>query len=184
MKVQKVSLGLILIGVFFTGCSTMQQVSLNYTPTKEILEDETEIIFGQPVGYHEFGKAHIQGIVVTIKNNSNEVVVIKWSESCISTDGRSCIPFLEGMKYKDAGNPSATPDSIISPRGTLTKALYLSDGVRFYSSKYSSGWSLIGVYLNPGETMRFTLNIKIQKDNSPPKYYTIITPPITAYSEK
>ena len=92
---------------------------------------------------------------------------------------------MAGMKYRDAGNPSVIPDSIISPRGTITKTLYLSDKIRFDEDPFlPDRWLITGVILDVGETIRFTLNLKIRKGNHSPKYYTVISPPITVRLKK
>ena len=70
--------------------------------------------------------AAIDGIILNFQNNSGSVVVLNWSNSVVSANGSSYgIPFLGGMKYKDAGNPSATPNTIIPPGQSIEVSAFV-----------------------------------------------------------
>jgi hypothetical protein len=45
----------------------------------------------------------------------------------------SGIPFFDGMHYRDAGNPSATPDTLVPPGQIVEKSIYVSN-VKFGAS--------------------------------------------------
>jgi hypothetical protein len=59
---------------------------------------------------------NIAGVTVVVTNNTSEMAVIEWGKSSIDFDGTPCgVPFMIGMKYKDAGNPEATPSTPLRP---------------------------------------------------------------------
>ena len=60
--------------------------------------------------------ANVAGLSVTVTNNTNEMAIIEWGKSSIDFDGKPCgVPFMTGMKYKDAGKPEATPSTPLRP---------------------------------------------------------------------
>lgn len=66
------------------------------------------------------------GMDIKFTNNNDYVAVINWKDSNVSVDGRNYgVPFLSGMKYRDAGNPAATPNTIIPPKGSVTVSALL-----------------------------------------------------------
>ncbi len=68
----------------------------------------------------------VRGIGVSITNNTDAVAVINWKDSSIDVDGQPYgVPFLDGMKYMNAGNPNATPNSVIPPHQTIEKLVFL-----------------------------------------------------------
>ena len=68
-----------------------------------------------------FKAVTIEAINLEFTNDTDNVVLVEWSKSAIFVNGESKgIPFLKGMKYKDAGNPSATPNTILPPHSQTT----------------------------------------------------------------
>jgi len=121
-----------------------------------------------------YGAIAIHGVAMSIKNNSEQIKVIKWGESSISTGNYSGTPFLDGMKYKDAGNPSSTPDTLITPGQTITKTVYLPL-VKFIPG---AGWDNSGELLPRNGSVTFTFALKIQNADSTSQYVSLRTPPI------
>lgn len=112
----------------------------------------------------------VQGISLVLKNTSNQVVVVRWAESAISVGTYSGTPFLDGMKYSNAGNPSATPDTIIPPGQRVTKDIYLP------RTEFDSYWKIIGEPLPKKDGLTFNLSLKIVDGNGSSKYISMPTP--------
>jgi len=113
------------------------------------------------------------GLYVNVDNKGTAPAVISWKNSSISVvyKGNSKnygVPFLYGMKYKDAGNPSATPDSVIAPGQKTTIRVYLPE-----VSFYGSGWIHRGRVVEYGTDFNMILVMSVNG-----KYITINTPGI------
>ena len=113
------------------------------------------------------------GINVYIRNKSDEVKVIKWSESTFVAGNFAGLPFLDGMKYVNANNPSALPDTILPPGQDVDKAVYLSR-VTFSGID----WYIDGEYIPKNNTLKASLYLKILDSKGNSSYYTISTPQI------
>ena len=111
----------------------------------------------------------VTGVNIECSNLSDEVIVIDWAESLFELGSYSGVPFLNGMKYVDAGKPEKTPKTIIPPRSTKTIALF--HGAPYLKSKWYDGYYPISVYgdLQALVAMKVMVNDKT-------KYYTYITP--------
>ena len=112
------------------------------------------------------------GICLDIQNLTDDVCVIKWNESLLQLGTFSGIPFLPGMKYVDAGNPSVTPSSIIPPHSTISINLYLSNP-EFVSGNWKDGCSFVLV----DNSLKGSIYMKTEF-NGESKYYGFITPRI------
>lgn len=100
-----------------------------------------------------YGYYAVIGVGIKIHNTSNNTMVIKWNQSSFRIGSSKGLPFLEGMKYINAGNPSAIPDTILAPGEARVIYLYSSD-VKFdkewkpYYAHLSDKWDTnSGVYL-------------------------------------
>jgi len=113
------------------------------------------------------------GTGLKITNTSSQIYIIKWAESSISIGRSNGIPFLDGVKWKDAGNPSATPESIIPPGGSIDKTVFLPS-VAFDS--YRATWSITGEPIPKDNSLRVVLCLKISDGNGVSKYYTAQSP--------
>lgn len=127
-----------------------------------------------------FGKMYstlmLNGANVTFKNTTKQVMVIRWRESSLSFGNFSGIPFLDGMQYREAGNPSSTPDSVIAPGQTVSRELYVSS-VNFYSGP-NGGWSMNGSFIPRDNSLMITLVLKVLDANEQSKYFSVVSPPI------
>lgn len=123
--------------------------------------------------------ASVNGIMLSLKNTTNQVLVIKWAESAITSKSFSGIPFLDGMKYKDAGNPSATPDSIITPGQTLVKQLNISS-VEFVNSN----WRILSEPMPKEKGLNFSIVLKVIDSNNNVKYCNVTSPLIIVKTTK
>lgn len=104
------------LSMIFAGCTTLK------LDVKSVKTSEAKLVKIEEV------IPTINSIIVTISNNSDEVVEVVWDRSKIN--GAS--PFLKG-KYIDAGK-SQTND-IIAPKDKSTFTIYSSDDVG-----YAGGW--------------------------------------------
>ncbi len=86
----------------------------------------------------------VQGVYLDLTNTTNKLMIVKWSESSLNLGSFSGIPFLSGMKYKDAGKPHATPDTFIPPNKTVTVILY-SSNVSFSNGEWYQGYEFVRV---------------------------------------
>lgn len=112
------------------------------------------------------------GICLKIDNLTNDVCVIKWNESLLQIGSFTGIPFLPGMKYIDAGNPSVTPSSIIPPHSSININLYLSNP-KFLSNGWKDGCS----FVLADNSLKASIYMKTEF-NGENKYYGFITPNI------
>lgn len=109
------------------------------------------------------------GLYVQFINNNSTPAVISWKSSSISAGNKNYgIPFLEGMKYKDAGNPSVTPDTIIPPGQKITKRVFIPD-VNFVGSQ----WIQNGITVTPSKDINMTLVLSVNN-----QFVTNVTPGI------
>lgn len=113
-----------------------------------------------------------EGAHLEIKNTTNEIRVIKWAGSSIVIGGYSGIPFLDGMKYANAGNPSATPDTIIPPGMTIAKSVFLP------SVSFHNDWSINGTPVPKNNTLDINLYLKIADANGAEQYFSLKSPTI------
>ncbi|MEN6565878.1 MAG: hypothetical protein ABFC57_06220 [Veillonellales bacterium] len=128
----------------------------------------------EPVaGYYHFDWwfPTIDGVSCKFKNTSDQVLVIKWSESAISTGSFSGVPFLDGMRYTDAGNPSATPDTLIPPGNSVQKDIFLP------RTEFKSYWRVIGEPIPINGSVQLNLAIKVVDSKGAYQYLNLQVPP-------
>ena len=114
-------LGVLLIG----GCTNIPkyQYDYSYTVVKDNKNYNVDV-----VNYNE------RGVLVSVKNNTDDVIEIDWNGSNISGSNI----FMGGQKYIDAGKP--IPSTVIAPQGTVQKELYRADSVSYSSYGWSVGY--------------------------------------------
>ena len=115
------------------------------------------------------------GLDFVLKNNSSQVLVVRWAESALSVGNFSGMPFIGGMKFVDAGNPSVTPNTIIPPGQTLEQRIYVS---RVYRSSNTNAWRIDGVPIPKDNSLSFMLSLKVLDSVGNGKYFTVTTPKI------
>lgn len=109
------------------------------------------------------------GLYIQFVNSKSAPAVISWKNSSISSGDKNFgVPFLEGMKYMDAGNPSATPDTIILPGQKVLKKVFIPN-VKFVGSR----WTHDGVTITPSKDVSITLVLSVNG-----KFFTVVTPGI------
>ncbi len=117
------------------------------------------------------------GLNIEFENKGTEAAVISWKNSSISTNLKNYgIPFIEGMKYKDAGNPSATPDTIVAPTQKFVKKVFLPTTV-YTGSMF--GWAVKGTPILCGKDFNMILVISVNG-----KLVTFVTPKIDYIESK
>lgn len=117
--------------------------------------------------------ASVAGVLVTFKNNTDDLMVLKLGQSNISLGSLSAIPFVDGMKYKDAGNPSATPDVILPPQKSIRKTIYAD-----YYHLDDTDWIVDGVPVLKDNSLYATLYLKVESSDGKSQFVTIQTPNI------
>lgn len=103
----------------------------------------------------------VSGVKIQLTNTTNDVMVVKWNQSQFRIDYSKGLPFLNGMRYMDAGNPSAIRDTIIAPGETVLEELY-SSNVHFDSGS----WQTYVVHLAPSWTTNAGVYMKVEKNGS------------------
>ncbi len=117
----------------------------------------------------------ITGYELSLLNNSDKPLIIKWSNSSISIAGKNGLPFLSGMKYINAGNPSATPNTIIPPGEIIKLQVYLP------AAQFNRGWDIEGVPVPKEGTIDGFIVLCVLDDNNIEKYHTLYAWPIKAF---
>lgn len=115
----------------------------------------------------------IYGASIDITNNSDQIYVIQWGGSSMKCGTFSGLPFLGNMKYRDAGNPSATPDTIIPPKQTISRNVYISR-IKWYDG----GWGFNGDLIPIDNHINIQLYLKILDNTNTVKYFSIVSPHI------
>ena len=105
----------------------------------------------------------ITGFQIHLYNPTDNMVTIEWRNSAICVDGAAKgIPFLDGMKFKDAGVPAYTENDILPPKATLVRDVYTSDVyLRKGDIEYSSRWVNRGAILFRGYPRKFDYYISL-----------------------
>lgn len=114
----------------------------------------------------------VEGLTLSIKNNSNQIQIIRWRESSISVNNYSGIPFLDGMNYIDANSP-VTPDNILAPGQQILRDVHLP--ITYHTAL---GWRIKGELIPIGGTVDFILLLKILDASEKGKYYSMECPQI------
>ena len=112
----------------------------------------------------------VTSVTMEFKNLTDEPIAIKWGQSAIHLGNYYGVPFLGGMKYKDAGNPSMTPDTLIPPWGVQEVTLFHGN-----PKWTSSGWQDGYTYVRTDDTLNAEIIMKVES-SSGSKYYNYKTP--------
>lgn len=129
--------------------------------------------------YYNGAIAAVNGNILKMTNNSTDAIIVKWNSSVISLNGFSMgMPFLAGMKYRDAGNPATTPDSIIPPGMSVSVNAFLSNVRLMHDS-----WVIDGAPLLRDAEIPFSYYIKTVTADGSAEYITVIVPGIKATKE-
>ena len=122
-------------------------------------------------GYNYVG---IKGIVLSFTNETNSVAIVSWRDSVISVDGHSYgMPYIAGMPYREAGNPSATPNTIIPPKTVANISIYIPT-----ISFFDGNWYHYPAFVQREETIKLScyMNVTVNGNIS---YVSLETPPIS-----
>lgn len=114
-----------------------------------------------------------KGVVLELENTGDEPLAIKWADSAIRLGGYNGVPFFPGMKYKDAGNPSLLPSTLIPPHSVVEVSLLLGNPRLTDYDGWRDGYAPVLV----DESLRATVTMKVES-NSGTKYYSFVTPRI------
>lgn len=166
--------------------STVEKISFLDESKDYIFENGAIVSFTEPIGGIDFmvhtnhsssiwsgtwGYYAAIGVGVKIQNTSNSVMVIKWNQSSFRIGMSKGLPFLGGMKYMNAGNPSAIPDTILAPGETRVISLYSSE------VKFEKNWKPYYAYLSDKWATNSGVYLKIEC-NGESDYYAATSPNI------
>jgi len=115
----------------------------------------------------------LSGFAITLTNHTDSIKIINWNSSILQIGSRSFVPLLDGVKLKDAGNPSVLPNTILPPRQQVSLQVCASN-VSFRGGSWHLGGTLIPVENN----LSAALYLKISNDDGVSKMYTIASPTI------
>ena len=115
----------------------------------------------------------VQGVQLELTNTTDEVMVIKWSESSFSLGTFTGMPFLDGMKYTDANNPSATPDTVIPPNKSVYKTIYIS-----YVKYTNDGWFQGYTHVRADKSLKADVYMKVLDSTGKSNYCSAGSPKI------
>lgn len=115
----------------------------------------------------------VQGVQLKLTNTTDKMMIVKWSESSLSLGTFYGIPFLPGMKYTNAGNPSSTPDTIIPPHKTVSTTLYISN-VSFSGGNWIQG----SAYVRADNSLKAAVYMKVLNPDGTSEYCSAESPAI------
>lgn len=113
----------------------------------------------------------VKGIKVKLENLTNNELRIHWSESIVQVGKFGSMPFIKGMNFADAANPSKVPDTILPPKASNEIELYPSANVQ---RVYRVMDNQIEPISNDGTT-KIVVNMKVE-ENGAKKSYFYVTP--------
>lgn len=154
---------------------TINCCDLNYrwNTTNEFRREYVNVTYPVTDRIEGHAELTITGVVVEITNSSDQVRIVRWRESSISTNSFSGIPFLDGMYYYDAGTAN-TPDTIIGPGQKLRKEVSMSR----IGSNLLGGQVIVGESVPINGSVNVTLLLKIVDETGNGTYCTVTVPPI------
>ncbi len=135
-------------------------------------DPNSHMYYFRSAGITRFNYAYgVEGLSLRMENLTDNVLVIHWNESVIQIGNTSGMPFINGMKYIDAGKPSDTPNTIIPPKTFVNVDVYPAVHV-----KYDRGsWDITFEPIRDDGTTQATITMKVEEDGAS-KYYTYKTP--------
>jgi len=156
-------------------------------PTTFTLDDKLILTFTAPavmlqdrsfdLTYYSFKDSNrftsapsLNGVYCTIKNITDKVIIVKWSQSALTVGSFSGIPLLGGMPYTNAGNPSALPDTVLLPGQSVDKSVYVS------RVEFNDGWWIIGEPIPKAGGLKCTLALQIVDSEGKTQYVSAQTP--------
>ena len=113
----------------------------------------------------------VKGIKVRLENLTKHEMKIHWNESIVQVGKFGSMPFIKGMSFNDAANPSKVPDTILPPNSSSEIELYPSANVK---RVYRVMGNQIEPISNDGTT-RIIVNMKVE-DNGAKSSYFYVTP--------
>ena len=113
----------------------------------------------------------VNGISLRMENLTDNVLVVHWNESVVQIGNTSSMPFINGMKYIDAGKPSDTPNTVIPPKSFVNVDLYPATNVQYQLGE----WKIMIAPLNTSGTTQASVTMKVEENNES-KYYSYKTP--------
>ena len=113
----------------------------------------------------------VEGLVLQLKNLTTDPMTIDWSESRFQLGSYFGLPFLNGMKFIDAGNPEKIPATIIQPGESVEVHLWRGDP--YIDFEWANGYAKV----KADASLRALVSMKVSVDGRV-AYYTFKTPPI------
>lgn len=113
----------------------------------------------------------VKGLALRVENLTDNVLVVHWNESVIQIGNSSGMPFINGMKYIDAGKPADTPNTIIPPKSFINVDVYPATNVRYDSGS----WGITFEPISDEGITQVAITMKVEEDGAS-KYYSYKTP--------
>lgn len=116
----------------------------------------------------------VNGVAIEFVNNTPNVVIISWKDSVVSVNGKGYgMPCFANMNYHDAGNPSATPNTVIPPQQKIT--VYPLVSTVSYGSEGSRWLNPVPIPRSGKLVFSYYLNVTVNGQTS---YITLVAPNI------
>ena len=113
----------------------------------------------------------VEGIALQLKNLSGEPLTIDWSESRFQLGSYFGLPFMNGMKYIDAGNPEKIPQTTLQPGEAVEVHLWRGDP--YIDFDWTNGYAKV----KADGSLRALVSMKVLLPERV-AYYTFKTPSI------
>ena len=111
----------------------------------------------------------VEGIVLQLRNLGREPITIEWSESRFQLGSYFGLPFMNGMKFIDAGNPEKIPQTVIQPEEVVKVHLWRGDP--YIDFDWTNGYAKVKV----DGSLRALVSMKVIEAGKV-FYYTFKTP--------
>ena len=107
--------------------------------------------------------------MLQLRNLSNEALTIEWSESRFQLGDYFGLPFMNGMKYMDVGNPEKIPATVLQPGAV--EEIHLWRGDPYIDFDWANGYAPVAA----DSSLRALISMKVTADKRL-DYYTFKTP--------
>ena len=146
MKTKEKTFGVLLAFAIITAvcvsCTTVKEIELPYTVETVLQEEAVVDITIKPIyveskvsGSTSAGEMGTRGFLLTLKNISDEAVLIDWSKSSIAYGSTSSSIGQEGQKYKDANTPM--PPLVLPVGNTQERYIFAANQIAYEKN----GWT-------------------------------------------
>ena len=116
----------------------------------------------------------VNGVSIEFTNDTQNAVILSWKDSVVSVNGQSYgMPCFANMNYRDVGNPSATPNTVIPPKQKVTVFPLVSTVI--YGNEGSRWLNPVPIPRSGDLIFSYYINVIINGQNA---YLTLVAPNI------